>query len=101
MIYFLGAVLLVLLAAGIGLAIWVSRLKDQLQEQMVKDAATANTLFVERTKRAMAEAERDQLVSQLSFLQEQHERLVQQVENGALGDAAGIAAELRRGVQNP
>ena len=95
-IYLLAALVVLLLAAGLGLTIWVSKLKDQTQHWLVLHAQAVNRFTQERQRAEQYLAQRRRLEEQLRGLREDHEQLVQKVESGALCDAGGIAAELRR-----
>ena len=94
--YLLAALAVLLLAAGLGLAIWVSKLKDQVQHWLVLHARAVNRFSQEKEKAARHLAQRRRVEEQLHVLREDHEHLLQKVESGALCDAGGIAAEFRR-----
>jgi uncharacterized protein HemX len=96
MSYVLAALVVLLLAAGLGLAVWVSKLKDQVQHWLVLHAQAVNRFTQEKRRAEEYLAQRRRLEEQLRVLREDHEEFVQKVESGALCDAGSIAAELRR-----
>ena len=96
MTYVLAALAVLLLAAGLSLAIWISQLKDQVQHWLVLHARAVNRFTQEKQRAEKYLAQRRRLEEQLQVLREDHERVLQKVESGALCDAGGIAAELRR-----
>ena len=95
MTYVLAALAVLLLAAGLSLAIWISQLKDQVQHWLVLHAQAVNRFTQEKQRAEKYLAQRRRLEEQLQVLREDHERVLQKVESGALCDAGGIAAELR------
>ena len=95
MTYVLAALAVLLLAAGLSLAIWISQLKDQVQHWLVLHAQAVNRFTQEKQRAEKYLAQRRRLEEQLQVLREDHERALQKVESGALCDAGGIAAELR------
>ena len=96
MTYVLAALVVLLLAAGLGLAIWISQLKDQAQHWLVLHAQAVNRFQNERQRAERFLEEKRRVDEQLNTLREDHDRVLQKVESGALCDAGGIAAELRR-----
>ena len=96
MTYVLAALIVLLLAAGLSLAIWISRLKDLAQHWMVLHAKAVNRFQHERQRAERFLADKRRVEEQLRVLREDHEHLLQKVESGALCDAGGVAAELRR-----
>ena len=95
MTYMLAALAVLLLAAGLSLAIWISQLKDQAQHWLVLHAQAVNRFTQEKQRGEKYLAQRRRLEEQLQSLREDHERVLQKVESGALCDSGGIAAELR------
>lgn len=96
MTYLLAALVVMLLAAALSLAIWISKLKDHAQHWMVLHAQAVNRFQHERQRAERFLADKRRVEEQLRVLREDHEHLLQEVESGALCDAGGIAAELGR-----
>ena len=96
MTYVLAALVVLLLAAGLSLAIWISQLKDHAQHWMVLHAKAVSRFQHERQRAERFLADKRRVEEQLRVLREDHEHLLQKVESGALCDAGGVAAELRR-----
>ena len=96
MTYVLAALVVLFLAAGLSLAIWVSQLKDQVQHWLVLHAQAVNRFTQQKQRAEQYLAQRRRVDAQLRLLREDHDRVLQKVESGALCDAGGIAAELRR-----
>jgi len=94
--YVLVVLVVLLLATGLGLAIWISKLKDQVQHWLVLHARAVNRFTQQKQRAEQYLAQRRRLEAQIRGLREDHEHLLQKVESGALCDAGGIAAELRR-----
>jgi hypothetical protein len=95
-IYFVGALAFVFLAVGIGLAVWVARLKDEVR--VWADRAAGLVLDLQRTagRANTADVNCRRLTWQLEAVRSEHEALLRKVEAGELCDASGIALELRR-----
>ena len=87
---------LVLLASGLGVAIWVSRLKGQALFWMKRHAEAVTRLSREQVRGQRYLAQRRRAEAQLAGLRKDYEELLQKMETGALCDADGIAALLRR-----
>ena len=96
MTYLLTGLALVLLAAGLAMAIWVSRLKDQVQHWMTLHARVAGELSLQQLSAERCLAQRRRAESQLAGLRKDYDELLQKVESGAVCDADDIAALLRR-----
>ena len=96
MTYLLSGLVLLLLAAGLGVAIWVSRLKDRAQHFMTLHAQVAGQLHRQKVRAERYRAQRRRAESQLAVLRKDHDELLQKVASGAACDADGIASLFRR-----
>ena len=96
MTYLLTGLVLVLLASGLAMAIWVSRLKDRVFHWMKLHAQLAGELSRQKLRAETSLAQRRRAEAQLETLRKNHDELLQTVESGALCDADGIAVFLRR-----
>ena len=96
MTYLLTGLVLVLLAVGLAMAIWVSRLKDQAQHFLTLHARAVGQLSRQEVRADQYLAQRRRAEAQLAALRKDYDELLQTVESGAACDADGIAALLRR-----
>ena len=96
MTYVLVALVLGLLASGLAVAIWVSRLKDQAFHWMTLHARVAGELSRQEARADQYLAQRRRAEAQLAALRKDYDELLQSLESGVSGDADGIAALFRR-----
>jgi hypothetical protein len=95
MTWLVGGLALAFLAASIGLAIWIAKLKDD-NAGMIKsmnEAKRRASLLKLNEQRYKREAEI--LNDQLKVLRTQHAKLLDKIQDGSLCGADGIADALR------
>jgi hypothetical protein len=97
MAYFMGGLALVFLGAGIGLTIWVAKLKDAISGLEVA-LGNRNAIWIEAGNQISSlRDERAVLQAQLEVLRGKYNEVLTKIESGAYCSADDIAAALRGG----
>lgn len=96
MVYAVIGLTVVLLGTGIGLSIWIAKLKDQLSKAQSGRQSIWQDLQVTQTNLKASKAHVALIQKQLKVIRRRHEDLCKLLEDGSLSEPGSIAAELSK-----